>query len=134
MYDKYNRYYYALYWEEQKNHEITFDEGFYVEGKDAISFLEKKLSYIGLNDKERNEFIMYWLPILEKNGKNLIYFELTEERNSNSPITITPVPDSLLRIAMHVKKVDSKVSIKEQELETFTRTGFTAVEWGGVIH
>ena len=32
---------------------------------------------------------MYWLPILEKNKKSLVYFELTEERNSYSKINIT---------------------------------------------
>ena len=134
MYDKDGKYYYALYWEEQKNHEVSFNTGFYVEKDNAINFLEEKLTTIGLNKKERNEFIMYWLPILEKNGKSLVYFELTEEREKYSPITITPAPDSLLRIAMHVKKVDTKVDIKEQKLKTFKRKGFTAVEWGGVIH
>ena len=128
LYDKDGKYYYALYWEEKKNHEISFNEGFYVEGKEAINFLEDKLTTIGLNAKERNEFIMYWLPILEKNGKNLIYFELTEERDKNSPINIEPKPDSILRLAMHVKKVDKKTNIKEQKLTSFNRTGFAAVE------
>ena len=134
LYDKENKYYYALYWEELKNHDISFKEGFYVERENAIEFLEEKLSLIGLNPKERNEFIMYWLPILEKNDKNLIYFELTEERNKNSEIIITPKPDSMLRMAMHVKKVDEKINIKEQKLNRFNRTGFSAIEWGGVIH
>ncbi len=75
---------------------------------------------------------MYWLPILEKNGKSLVYFELTEERDSYSPIHISPKPNSMLRMAIHVKKVDKKVNIKEQKLSTFKRTGFTAVEWGGI--
>ena len=33
---------------------------------------------------------------------------------------------------MHVKKVNEKVEIKEQKLTKFNRTGFTAVEWGGI--
>jgi len=134
LYDKNNNYYYALYWEELKNHEVDFKEGFYVTKENAISFLEEKLTIIGLNAKERNEFIMYWLPILEKNNKNLVYFELTEERDAYSKIIINPKPDSLLRVAIHVKKVAKKVNIKEQELSTFERTGFTAIEWGGVEH
>ena len=93
---------------------------------------EEKLAIIGLNAKERNEFIMYWLPILEKNQKSLVYFELTEERDTYNKIIINPNPDSLLRVAIHVKKVSKKVDIKEQKLQTFKRTGFTAVEWGGV--
>lgn len=132
--DKNGRNYYALYWEELKNHDIDFNEGFYVEGKNAIEFLEEKLAILGLNERESNEFIMYWLPILEKNEKNLIYFELTEERDKYNKLIITPKPDSILRIAMHVKKVNKKVNIKEQKLPTFNRIGFTAIEWGGVIH
>ena len=132
LYDKNNNYYYALYWEEIKNHDISFKEGFYVTKENAIEFLEEKLAIIGLNAKERNEFIMYWLPILEKNQKSLVYFELTEERDAYNKIIINPNPDSLLRVAIHVKKVSKKVDIKEQKLQTFKRTGFTAVEWGGV--
>ncbi len=134
MYDKDGKYYYALYWDEKRYNEVDFKEGFYVEGKDAINFLEEKLTYIGLNDKERNEFIMYWLPIMESNKKNLVYFELTEERETGNKLFIEPKPDSLLRISIHIKKVNEKVNIPEQKLETFARVGFTAVEWGGMTY
>ena len=134
MTDSNGRTYYALYWEEKLNHNISFDTGFYVEGKDAIKFLEEKLAIIGLNEREANEFIMYWLPILEKNDKNLIYFELTEERDLYNKLNISPKPDSVLRMAMHVKKVDKKTLIKEQKLTSFNRNGFTAIEWGGQVH
>lgn len=134
LHDEDNKYYYGLYWEEKENHKINFNEGFYVDKENAIEFLEEKLTMIGLNDRERNEFIMYWLPILEKNGKNLVYFELTEERNYYSPITISPKPNSMLRVAIHVKKVNQKLNIKEQILPTFKRNGFTVVEWGGVSY
>ena len=131
LYDKDGKYYYGLYWEEEKNHEVDFKEGFYLTKNNAITFLEEKLSLLGLNDKERNEFIMYWLPILEKNGKSLVYFEQTKERDKYNKLLINPKPDSVLRIAIHVKKVNKKVDIKEQKLKKFTRKGFTVVEWGG---
>ena len=131
LYDKKGKYYYALYWDEEKTHTTDFKEGFYVTKDNAIDFLEEKLSYIGLNDKEINEFIMYWLPILEKNKKSLVYFELTEERNTYSKININPKPDSMLRIVIHIKKVNKKTKIKEEKLVPFERRGFTIVEWGG---
>lgn len=134
LYDKNGKYYYGLYWEESSNHKVNFEEGFYVSKDNAILFLEEKLSTIGLNDKERNEFIMYWLPILEKNEHNLVYFELTEERDSFNKIEISPKPDSLLRVAIHVKKINGPQYIKEQKLASFERKGFTAVEWGGVTY
>lgn len=134
LYDQNGKYYYGLYWEEEQNHDVSFSEGFYVTKDDAINFLEEKLSIIGLNEREANEFIMYWLPILEKNNQSIVYFELTDERNAYNKLNISPKPDSLLRMAMHVKKVDHKVDIKEQKLISFKRTGFNAIEWGGVIH
>ena len=134
LYDKNNNYYYGLYWEENTYNKANFKEGFYVSKENAISFLEEKLSIIGLNQKERNEFIMYWLPILEKNEHNLVYFELTEELQKENKLLINPTPDTLIRIRIHVKKVNKKENIKEQKLTSFKRTGFTAVEWGGVIH
>jgi hypothetical protein len=134
LYDENGKYYYGLYWEENSNHKVDFSTGFYVEKENAIDFLEEKLSIIGLNDKEKNEFIMYWLPILEKNEKSLVYFELTEERNDYNKLIINPFPDSILRIAIHVKKVNKKTNIKEEKLTTFKRIGFTAVEWGGVVY
>ena len=134
LYDSKGRYYYGLYWEEEENHNIDFSTGFYVTKDNAIDFLEEKLDKIGFTQREANEFIMYWLPILEKNGKNLVYFELTDEREAYNKLIIEPKVDSLLRVAMHVKKVDQEVNIKEQKLPTFKRKGFTAVEWGGVIH
>ncbi len=129
-----NKYYYALYWEENTYNKVDFHEGFYVTKENAIPFLEDKLTTLGLTPREQNEFIMYWLPILEKNEQSVVYFELTDSLQKNNALNITPTPDSLLRIRIHVKKVDNKVDIKEQVLPTFERTGFTAVEWGGVIY
>lgn len=126
------KYYYALYWESIYNKLDDFTEGFYVNKDNAITFLEEKLSLIGLNDRERNEFIMYWLPILENNEHNLVYFELTDEKEINDKLIIIPEPNSLLRVTMHVKKIDGYVEIKEQKLKGFEREGFVAVEWGGV--
>ncbi|MBR3660584.1 MAG: hypothetical protein IKN63_01605 [Bacilli bacterium] len=134
LYDKNNKYYYALYWDEIRYNEVDFKEGFYVESNDAINFLEEKLNIIGLNDKERNEFIMYWLPILESNKKSLVYFELTEERELGNKLIITPKPDSMLRVSIHIKKVNNKIDIRKQNLETFERHGFTAIEWGGMVY
>ena len=134
LYDSNNRYYYGLYWEENLNHNVTFNTGFYVTSDNAIDFLEEKLEILGFTERESNEFITYWLPILEKNKQSLVYFELTQEREAYNRLIINPKPDSLLRVAIHVKKVNKYQNIKEEKLPTFERKGFVAVEWGGVIY
>jgi len=133
MFDEAGKYYYALYWDEENNEKEEFKEGFYVTKDNALEFLEEKLDKIGLNEKEKNEFIMYWLPVLEKNGKNIVRFSFTEELQNKNEIIIEPKPDSLLRVHINIKKVNKKVSIKEQEIKPFNREGYSAVEWGGRI-
>ena len=134
-----NKNLYALYWEgtSRFNKEIQ-DDGFIVKGEDTISFLEEKLAILGLNEREAEEFIVYWLPQMEDNKYNYIRFETREEIDYNMPLNITPQPDALIRIVMDWCEIDSESeadrlshNIKEQELTTPKRAGFVAVEWGG---
>ena len=127
------RNYYALYWEENSDFVPDFSTGFIVEDNYS-EFLEEKLNEIGLSEREANEFIMYWLPILEKNGKSIVHFELTESREAGNKLLISPEPDSLLRIAIHIKKAGSVGSVTPQTFAKFERKGFTAVEWGGRVY
>ena len=129
--DERGRHYYGLYWEGNLTRKKSFKNGFLVEGKDVSKFLEEKLEILGLNERESEEFIVYWLPILEKNKYNLIHFKQTEEINSEVPLNITPKPDTIIRVLMQYKAVPFKVNIEEQKLEKVERKGFTVVEWGG---
>ena len=134
LYDTDGRSYYALYWEESGVIPVDWERGFCVAREELTEFLENTLAEIGLTEREANEFIIYWLPVLQKNEYSLIWFELTESRQAMNGLCITPAPDSLLRIAMHVKASDEFVGTSGQTFAGFDRTGFTAVEWGGVVH
>lgn len=120
LYDENGEYYYALYWDEKNNTKEEFKEGFYVTKENAIDFLEETLTQIGLTRREQNEFIMYWLPILEENKKSIVNYTLTEERQEENELIITPKPDPLLRVAINIKKVDKEIKIEKQELPHFT--------------
>ena len=122
---------YALYWEGIRNKEVKAEDGFVVKGENVASFLEEKLDILGLNDREAEEFIVYWLPILEKNEYNFIRFYEKEEIDEMMPLEITPGPETLIRVLMGWKKLDKNIEVKEQKLEKVQRTGYTVVEWGG---
>ena len=129
---KTNRKLYSLYYESES--EIDFkveDEGFVVKGEDTIKFLEEKLAILGLNEKESEEFIVYWLPKLESNKYNYIRFATIDEINENMPLEINPSPDSIIRVLMTYKGLDKPIEVKEQKLFVPDRTGFVAIEWGG---
>ena len=46
-------------------------------------------------------------------------------------LEINPNPDTIIRVLMTYKGLETPIDITEQQLETPTRTGFVAVEWGG---
>lgn len=122
---------YALYWEGIHSEKCDLTEGFVVARKDTISFLEEKLEQLGLNERESEEFIVYWLPRLQENKYNYIRFATMEEINKNMPLEFSVEPDTLIRVLMQYKKIDKYIEVKEQKLETPERKGFTVVEWGG---
>ena len=60
-----------LFWEANSYNPQDTNEGFIVSDKEAENFLEEKLSILGLNDKEKTDFITFWLPVLLKNKLSL---------------------------------------------------------------
>lgn len=122
---------YALYWEGINTVKPKMNEGFVVKGSDTIEFLEEKLEQLGLNEREANEFIIYWLPQMENNEYNFIRFQTMDEINKNMPLDIEPKPDTIIRVVMEWKPLKEYIEIPEQQLETPTREGFIVVEWGG---
>ncbi|MBP3687166.1 MAG: hypothetical protein J6J35_02230 [Alphaproteobacteria bacterium] len=126
------RKYYALYWEGTDADLPRYDDGFVVAKDEVVPFLEEKLAVLGLNEREANEFIIYWLPKLESAPYTFIHFVSQEEQNKNMPLTIQPEPDMIIRVLMAFKSLDKPIEVKEQILpEMPKRNGFTVIEWGG---
>ena len=65
--DRNGKAYNYLYWEGETFTEYDMSEGFCVKGNDTAEFLEYALGKLGLNRREANEFIVFWLPMMEKN-------------------------------------------------------------------
>ena len=129
---KTNRNLYGLYYEAKNNEsKINLEEGFCIKRENIVSFLEEKLSILGLNEQEANEFIIYWLPRLEKNEYNYIRFASISEINKIMPLEVSPQPDTIIRVLMEFKGLNKEIKVKEQELSKVNRNGFVLVEWGG---
>lgn len=133
--DEEGRSYRYLFWEGVADVDWKQDSGFLVKAEDAREFLEQSLTQLGLNELEQNDFITYWLPKLEKNGESFVTFA-AEQYTDNAILTVTPQPDSVLRVQMLISKVDDSnraafQKLPEQELPRFEREGFVLVEWGG---
>lgn len=103
-----------------------------VAGSETATFLEEKLAYLGLNRREANEFIMFWLPKMENNTYNLIHFA-GESYENQAELLITPQPETMIRVMMLTQTLDHKIDFPVQDLSQLkkTRKDFTVVEWGG---
>lgn len=131
--NKTGREYYSLYYEctNTKKYDETLKEGFVVRKENISNFLEEKLAILGLNDKEAEEFIIYWLPKLQQNDYIYVRFQTPEEIEKSMPLIISQQPDTLIRIMMEWKGLNEYINIKEQKITAVKRSGFTIVEWGG---
>ena len=119
-----------LYWEGTDTIAYDFSQGFCVAGTDTAAFLEDALAQLGLTRREANELIVYWLPRMESNPYNLIAFQQDAYTN-HAALSITPEPESLLRVFMAWNALDAHVDLPAQTLPHVDRSGFTVVEWGG---
>lgn len=129
---------YSLYYESEAPASVyeNFNkgDGFLVKGEDAAEFLDEQLSLLGLDYREREEFIIYWLPKLERNEYNHIYFSLPEEINMIQELNVTPAPTQFIRVNMIFEAVDADYKVNEQKIEKFEHNFAerTVVEWGGI--
>ncbi len=119
-----------LYWEGTNHARWDMSRGACVKGKDTAAFLEKTLEKMGLTRREANEFIVFWLPLMQNNPYNVISFQ-TDVYTDSAKLDISPKPDTLIRVFMVWAPAKEKVKLRPQTFESPQREGFTVVEWGG---
>jgi hypothetical protein len=124
--------YYSLYWEGEIDEPEVPYTGAIVSRDDIVPFLEEQLSTLGLNWREANEFIIYWLPILGEYPYSFIHF-LTSTYSEAVPLEIDPRPDAIIRFSMRYSGLDTLPNVLPipQDFSAPKRDGFVFVEWGG---
>lgn len=122
-----------LFWEALRSQAFTIDtaQAFCVASKDAERFLEDASNKFALTDKERTDFVTYWLPALEHNKFSLVQFLSATEYQRYASMTVTPTPDCVNRLFMIFQGVGSQVKTGNPTLPQLDRKGFVVVEWGG---
>ena len=123
----------SLYWEGTGVGYQSPETGFVVKDGEVSSFFASTLPKYGLNQKEANEFMDFWIPKLKGSPYYRISF-LTDEWSKAAPLGVSPRPQTSIRIFMDWKPISAPISIKEPKIVTPIRDGFTLVEWGGMIY
>ena len=118
--------------------------GWIIEKNKLNMFFSEILTKIGLNNKEQQDFLSYWLPKLSGGNKWYIGLLSPEELNRIESLEINPHPDNLIRVRFYFEKLDDKHVLDDSSTilnindlsnlsNNFNRDKFTVVDWGGII-
>ncbi len=123
-----------LFWEGGKDGVVKVSkQGFVVAKKDVSLTLTQKLSEFGLNKKEQDDFLEFWVPKLSNAPYYFITFISRSEIDRVSPMNINPKPDTVIRVLMDYVPLDKPISAEPLTITPAERKGFTVVEWGGIL-
>lgn len=109
------------------------ESGWVVKYEDLGQWFGINLKKLGLNEKEKSQFMEYWLRELPKS--NYYEIKLLEENflNKNMALIISPQPDTIIRLMFNFKPLKKSSYLSEPNIITPERKGFTVVEWGGIL-
>lgn len=125
-----------LFWEGRGNSIYQMPEnGFVVSQENLENLLDDKLSRLGLISKEISDFKDFWLPkmLAENKPYYFVTFVSRQEIDILAPLSISPRPDTIIRVLMDYKGIDKYENASGLNIKTPERKGFIAVEWGGVL-
>jgi len=137
-----------LYYEASlTNVTIPKDHG-WIKSADALPvFFADILPHLGLNKTETRDFMDYWIPKLTGEGEQW-YITLIDRKELDrvEKISFSKQPDTFIRVRFYFEKLDSPnskspiLSSKQMLNSNYQilnspsiRSGFTAVDWGGII-
>lgn len=128
-----NRTYPYLFWEGWSLIFPIQSKGIVVKQSEVSSFLTKTLPNLGLNEKEKKDFMKAWLPYFSDSPYYFITFLDQGVIDKVAPLQIAPRPDTVIRVLMDIKPLEKLIIVEEQKfIQSPQRKGFTVVEWSGL--
>lgn len=123
----------SLFWEGTGQEYPTINSGTVVRSVDAVAIIKTQLAQMGLTEKEIADFVEFWAPKMPTTPYTRLTWFGTSDMNKLAPLTITPAPDTLIRVFLDFEGLNSPINLAPQKLNPFVRRGFTVVEWGGLL-
>lgn len=123
-----------LFYESTQPDYAQYERGWVVAREQLEAFLRDNLAATGLQGREIDDFVEYWLPRLAEQPYYAIYPQYSEQIDAAVQLEFSVRPDSLIRLVYAVRGLeDQGLTLLEPVIPTFTRTGFTVVEWGVIL-
>lgn len=124
----------SLFWEGQGDGAYPeVNSGVIVLKENIEATLKDHLAKLGLNNKESNDFLEFWLPKMPNTPFVRLTWFGTREMDVLAPLNVVPKPDTSIRVFLDYEGLEKSVELKSQRLTSIPRKGFTLVEWGGLL-
>jgi internalin A len=123
-----------LFYESKNPDMYQYQSGWVVSRDTLTSFFSNNLHLAGFTQREKNDFIEYWIPRLIDYPYYTIYPQCADEIGKTIQLKISQSPDNMLRLFYVIKGTTNKDSILPAPIiPQFKRNGFVVAEWGVII-
>ena len=121
-----------LFWEGSRSSSFQITKGAVVSKENLLNFLELSCDKLGLNAREKTDFITFWYPRLhEYDYLKLQFLDTQAYAEQVADISFSKAPETLQRIYLLAQPCNENDTLEMQSFEQIKRTGFTVIEWGG---
>lgn len=123
-----------LFWDSRQQFQLKkHSNGYHIDQKEVIAFLEKQLSDLGFSFSEKADFITYWGPKMTRYESVFVQFYQQESCDQFATLNCNPKPEQINRFYIAFSEWNNSLEpyLNPIEQTPFIRTGFNILEWGG---
>lgn len=129
-----------LYFESKIRDEVIEkpEKGWVVKYEELENLYLDILPKLGLNEKQKNDFIEYWNKTLPASPYYFVGIIDQDNVNEIEKLEITPKPDSINRVRVYFERLDGFKVVQAPNIPAIdekrsTNNEFRVVEWGGMV-
>ncbi|MFA6403011.1 MAG: PKD domain-containing protein [Salinivirgaceae bacterium] len=107
--------------------------GWCIEQNKLETFFKTDMENRGFTQNEIDDFTEYWIPLMKEYPFYTIFPQTKETINRVIKVDFSVQPDIFYRLFYCIEGIQTNVTLEEPVIHSFSRNGFTAVEWGVVM-
>jgi PKD repeat protein len=128
-----NNYDYLFYESAQPNI-WQHEKGWCIAQENLQQFFTNDMQKRGFAQNEIDDFITYWIPLLNQTAYYTIYPQEKQTIDQVISLEFSKQPDVIYRLFYVLEAATEQKLLAEPQSSHFERNGFTAVEWGVVLN
>jgi hypothetical protein len=123
-----------LFYESRNPNAFQYSTGWVVSKDTLTAFFTHHLLSAGFTEREKNDFIDYWIPRLTEYPYYIIYPQFKNDIDKVIRLNLSKSPDAILRLFYVVKGTNvNDATLKTPTTPSFQRSGFVVTEWGVIL-